>query len=197
MNKHPLTQQIVNAFADKWEMNDPAHRQGHFETVYQTGLVINQQLDLGFDPKLILFAAYFHDFFAWSRNNHHELAFHWMSTTDHPVILENLSPSETMLVAWGCGQHRASFKGSFKNTFCELINSADREFPGNIDHMIGRAMSYLKKTHPHYSEDECREGATQHLKQKYSRGGYVRYPDMYLKVFGDRVDQHRLAIEAL
>ncbi|QTH80365.1 putative hydrolase [Pseudomonas phage pPa_SNUABM_DT01] len=192
-----LRNQIVTAFEEKWSINDKAHQQNHFEAVFQCGLKINERLNCGFDPKLILFAAYFHDLFAWSRVNHHELSFHWMMTTDHKVITDNLDPMENQLVAWACHQHRASFKGNFKYIFCELINSADREFPGNVAMMLERAVLYRQKNFPMMSVEQGFEDAVKHLKEKFGHGGYARYPDMYLKCFAEELEAQRDHIMAL
>lgn len=189
MNIEQLRSQIVAQFKGHWALNDTAHRQEHFEAVYQCGREINQLLDLGYEDKHILFAAYFHDLFSWSRVNHHELAFHWMMSTDHPLIVENLDASENNLVAWACYQHRASFTGQFKFGFCELINSADRGFPAGIEHQLERAKQCRRQWHPGVSEDEVTAGAIAHIKEKFGTGGYARYPDMYIRAFGDTLLQ--------
>jgi hypothetical protein len=197
MNINELRVEIVKEFSPVWELNDRAHRVEHFEEVFNCGVAINEKLNLGFDPKLILFAAYFHDMFAWSRNNHHELSFHWMMSTDNKLILDNLNPRETMIVAWGCQQHRASFKGNFKSVFCELINSADRGFPGDVGAMLNRAVQFREKKFPEMTPGERVAGAVNHLKEKYGTGGYARYTEMYLEVFGDQLYQQRADIDTL
>lgn len=189
--------QIIQAFEDKWELNDKAHQINHFEAVYECGVAINDRMKLDYDPKLILFAAYFHDLFAWSRVNHHEMSYHWMMSTDHPVIIDNLNPSETMAVAKACLQHRASFKGNFKNGFCELINAADRMFPGDVQAMLERAIMYRVKNHPEQSHDQRYEESVKHLKEKFGGAGYARYPEMYLECFGEELQKQRDAIALL
>ncbi|MNC20862.1 hypothetical protein D3C75_688290 [compost metagenome] len=189
--------QIVNAFQDKWQINDAAHRANHFEAVFQCALKISERLGINYDHKPMLFTAYFHDLFAWSRFNHHELSFHWMMTTDHPVICDNLKPAEMMLVAWACNQHRASFKGKFKYEFCELMNSADREEPGDVGRMLERAIMYRVGNHPEQSEDERYAESVKHLKEKFGSSGYARYPDMYLKCFKEELQKQRDEIAML
>jgi hypothetical protein len=190
-------QEIIKGFSHVWELNDKAHRENHFEAVFQCGTAISNRMDFGYDPKLILFAAYFHDMFAWSRVNHHELSYHWMMSTDHPVIIDNLNPSETVEVARGCLQHRASFKGNFKNQFCELINAADRMMPGNVSDMLERAILYRVAHHPEQSEDQRYEESVKHLKEKFGMSGYARYPEMYLTCFGEELQKQRDEIALL
>ncbi|MNI77964.1 hypothetical protein D3C73_1343000 [compost metagenome] len=154
-------------------------------------------MDLGYDPKLILFAAYFHDMFAYSRVNHHQLSHLWMMTTDDPLIVDHLNPEERVFVAQACEQHRASFTGKFHNQFCELFNSADREMPGDVQAMLDRAVKFREKRHPEMSEDERMAGAIEHLKEKFGHGGYARYPNLYLLCFNNELEHQRDQIMAL
>lgn len=193
-----IRQEIVEAFSKHWELNDKAHRQEHFEEVFQTGLVINKTLGHDFDPKHILFAAYFHDLFAWSRVNHHDLSFEFMRTTDHPLILKYLpSHTERVAIACACHEHRASYKGRFFSVFTELVNSADRGRPGPVKPMLERAIQYREFHHPEQSKDRREFEAIKHLRDKYGYEGYARYPDMYEKVFGVELAMMRDKIEQL
>lgn len=192
-----LRKQIIESFSELWELNDKAHRKEHFEEVFQTAMVIDQRLGLGYDPKWMLFAAYFHDMFAWSRNNHHTLSYEWLVTTDHPLIVNNLQGEELRNVYLGCQQHRASFKGEFSNRFAELINSADRGLPGRVTQMRYRAVMYREKHNPEMTLAERRESALKHLKEKFGTGGYARYPDLYIKAFGAELEEQRKEIDAL
>jgi uncharacterized protein len=197
MNIDTLRQQIIEQFQDKWALNDKAHQAGHFEEVFQTGMVINDKLGLGYDPKLILFAAYFHDLFAWSRYNHHLMSCQWISSTDHPLLVDNLNPVETRMVSWACYQHRASYDGVFENTFCELINAADRGLPGNVPAMLERAIQFRQAKAPNESAEQVLEASIKHLKEKFGQGGYARYPELYTKCFGSELELQRQHIAAL
>lgn len=197
MSIEVLKTEIVTAFRDKWEINDAAHRQPHFEAVFQTGLVLNERLGLGFDPKLILYTAYFHDLFAWSRVNHHELSYQWMLTTDHPVIQQHLTSEEIEVVAWACRQHRASFKGEFETKFCELMNAADRELPQSVDQLLERARLYRLHNHPTMSEEEILQDSIAHIKGKFGHNGYARYPQLYLDCFASELSELRRQIAQL
>lgn len=192
-----LKDQIIEAFQDKWELNDKAHREEHFEEVFQCGLHINNVLGMGYDEKAILYAAYFHDMFAWSRVNHHDLSYHWMLGTDHPLVVLNFNTKQIKAIAWACRQHRASFEGKFEFKFCELINSADRGFPGDVPAMLQRAIQYRVKNHPDMSEDQRVVESIKHLKEKFGPRGYARYPQMYRDVFGEQLEAQRQQIMEL
>lgn len=191
-----IRSEIVDCFSQAWELNDLAHRQDHFEEVFKTGIHLNEDQHYYFDPVHILFAAYFHDMFAWSRVNHHELSFLWMRTTDHPVT-RHLTASAIKMVAHACLEHRASFKGTFTSEFAELINSADRGFPDDVPAMVERSRKYWLTHNPLMSDDERMAGVIAHIKEKFGHNGYARYPDIYLKTFGDRLDAMRDEVERL
>lgn len=191
-----LIDEIRNNFECHWELNDPAHREKHFELVRTTATTINETLDLGYSPKLITFAAYFHDLFAWSRKNHHELSGSFIQNTDHPLISKYLNTLERKVVSIACTEHRASFKGNFSSEFAELINSADRELP-ELTTILHRSMDYYKHLNPDAKHSEVFEASVKHIKEKYSRDGYARYPDMYIKVFGDDLDRFHNDLDSI
>lgn len=186
--------QIIKDFSKFWEVNDPAHRLKHFSNVEQCGLIIASRLDLRFDYRLITYVAFFHDMFAYSRDNHHELSARWIETTAYPMIA-SLPRIDKAMVASACLQHRASFKGEFDGKFSELMNSADRELPGDVQAMVERAVQYRMARG--FSREDAVKPAVEHIKEKFGNDGYARYPDMYLKVFGEELEKQREDIRNL
>lgn len=193
-----LRTDIIAAFSNHWALNDVAHRVEHFEAVFQAGCIINNHFEGIVDEESILIAAYFHDLFAWSRINHHQLSHNFIDGTDHPVLAEELrSKWKRENIALACLEHRASYKGAFSTPFCELINSADRGVPGDIAAMVERSRKYWLAYQPHLSDDERMAGVIAHIKEKFSSNGYARYPDMYKRVFGEQLELQRQAIDKL
>lgn len=191
-----LRSSIIAQFKEVWELNDLAHRENHFEEVFQCGMVINDTLGKRYDPKLIMLAAYFHDMFAWSRHNHHEMSHRWVNTTDNQLFV-NLNSHDRWMVASGCLQHRASYKGLFNHEFSELINAADRGFPGEVDLMLQRAIQYRTKWYPEMEFGDRITESIKHIKEKFGKEGYARYPELYERAFKGKLDLQREAIEAL
>lgn len=194
-----LRSAICTSFKDAYALNDLAHREDHFEEVFQCGKHINKTLGFNFRERDILFAAYFHDMFAWSRNNHHILSKVWFQTTDHPLVVDSYKDKDHFRtqVAFACGEHRASFKGNFTYAFSELINSADRGFPGDIPAMVERSRLYWLTHKPELSDDERMTGVIAHLKEKFGRNGYARTPKMWKAVFKDQLEARIEGIESL
>lgn len=182
---------IIADFTKAWSLNDKAHQVEHFSNVEKTGYHINAVLDLGHDPKLITLVAYFHDMFSWSRYNHHILSDEWVMSTDYPIIC-SLTDSERELVGAGCREHRASRTEPFSSEFAELMSAADREWPGDIEYLVGRAVQCREARGD--SPAEAMKGAIEHIREKYGMGGYAKYPDLYIRAFGDLLDKQRMDI---
>ena len=204
VNIDVVRQEIIDAFAPHWALNDRGHQREHFEDVFQCAKHINDTLGLSHSEVDMLFAAYFHDFFAWSRVNHHEMAYLFMMSADHPVIVKYLGELEGTRVsfarhrvAWACREHRASYKGRFTGEFSELINSADRCFPGDVQRLLQRTYNHRLTTHPDLTEDERKKLCVDHMKHKAGSKGYARYPDLYLRVFGEQLKQQQEEIDNL
>lgn len=189
-----MREQIILDFTPAWGLNDPAHQVKHFSNVEKCGNEINQRLGLGYDARLILLVAFFHDMFAWSRINHHDLSGVWVKGTDYPLITQ-LTFEERQMVEFGCREHRASFKGIFASEFSELMNSADRELPGDVEAMVTRAVQY--RVARGMSEHEAYAPAVEHIKEKFGSDGYARYPDFYLDAFGAELTKQREDIKNL
>ena len=189
-----LETRIIEEFSSKWELNDPAHRLSHFKSVQSCGVYINATLKLNYDVNLITMVAYFHDLFAWSRDNHHEMSAFWIMTTDHPLV-NWMDSTQRKLVSNACKEHRASYKGVYSHEFSELMASADRGEPGNIEDMLIRAVQF--RTSKGMGYKEAHEGALLHLKEKYGSNGYARYPRMYQETFKDILDRQRIFIDEM
>lgn len=188
-----LRTQVREKYLHAWNLNDHGHREEHFRDVEVTAHLIANRLGLQYRAKDILLAAYFHDLFSWSRDNHHELSSAFVQTTNCGL----LSGCNYTLVADGCLYHRGSGNLPFPNEFAELICSADRGVPGNVGAMIARAMQTRFFKDPYMPELEAMEKSLSHIKEKYGSGGYVRYPAMYRKVFGGMITEQQKIIDSV
>lgn len=189
-----LSKVIAKDFSQYWEINDAAHRLEHFTNVEKCAFTINMRLGLWFNPRIITLVAMFHDMFAWSRHNHHELSARWVETTDYHLIAA-LDPKTRQMVADGCREHRASRTEGFTSEFTELMNAADRELPGRVPEMLERAIQF--RMHRGDSRDEAIPEAIKHIKDKFGRGGYARYPSMYRNCFQKDLEHQYDEIDAL
>lgn len=194
LDHNELREKIKVAFRPMWELNDPAHREEHFRAVEVAGNLINEKLDLKQDPLLIMYMAWFHDLFSWDRETHHIHSTQWFLNTQHELI-KSLDSAQRRLVAGACFEHRASWNGKHSTVFSEMMASADRGVPGDVNAMLKRAIDY--RLHCGFTEEEALKGATEHLKEKFGTGGYAIYPDIYLRAFGDELKKQQEEIDAL
>ena len=168
---------------ENYKLNDAGHQIDHAESVCDLGLAINTKLQLGLSERNIITAAYMHDIFAnmndkQQRSKHQELSYlavldtKWIDNT----FIDN--DDDIINVALACREHRASFRGEYSSLLSELIASADRGFPN--------FRAYLKRGLLHHGVDNL-DDAIDHLKKKYGRDGYAKYPELYAKYFKDEL----------
>lgn len=192
--RNDLTVKYSKAYA----LNDSAHRESHFDEVFMNCIkiheVMNIELDLS-DLLQYMAAAYFHDMFAWSRDNHHLLSQAFVKTSTCELI-SFFNDVQRARIALMCGEHRATFTGDFGNVWSERFNAADLGAPESVGSHVARAIKY------HMDRNECSyeqaaEVAKQHIKDKYGRDGYGRMSDVYKEVWGSSLEKFYQEIEAL
>lgn len=177
--------------------NDPAHQWEHFKAVYDAGVVLNYRTGCRFQLAAIFLVAHLHDLFAWSRVNHEKLSYAYVTGNDNSLvdtlieIAHALQGSGTLdgmrqTIALACLEHRSSYRGGFSSEFSELMNAADYELPSGLETMLKRAYVYA------WNKDNVHEEAVrlsvQHMADKFGRGGYARYPQIYIDQFGDDLE---------
>lgn len=191
-----LIARIKKDFKKHWELNDPAHREKHFNDVYATAVVINKMCKLGYTEKHIIVAAYFHDLFAWERDVHHILGAEYILITTYPIIAEH-SKEERKMISAAVREHRASYEGQYSTRFSELIAAADRGMPGNVIEMYERSFAYTQAKHPELSREEIIAISIKHISEKFGHKGYAKYPPLYEEAFGDELFQQREEIKEI
>lgn len=177
-----LINQIVSQFHFQYELNDKGHQIPHFEDVADCGFKIRNTLGLNCSDESIILVAYFHDLFSVYRANHHQMAKLFVQTTAFEPIA-NLNQHDRHDIACACGEHRASYKGHFSSVLSELMSSADRG-KSDINTFIDRTLYSKIFTD---TEEVAISKTYDHIKEKFAKGGYARYPNMYLRVFGDEI----------
>lgn len=140
-------------------------------------LEINQECD----EKLVILASYLHDLFnATNRSVHNELAYEYVLKAEDR-FLEQLNNKELKEVAHAVLQHRASFKGEFYSSLSEIISSADRGLP-DLEKVVKRSMKFNKGN---------AQSVYEHIKDKYGKNGYAKYPEVYHKLFKKELAQFK------
>lgn len=162
---------------------DEAHRIDHADKVVETGLVINEELSLNLDIKLIILAGYIHDMYTQvDRVNHHNLAY--IHTIKEVEKLWDISLMETLLIADAVKEHRASGSGNFSNILSEILSTADKGKPSLVEYVI---RSYKYNKNKYYDDTAIYANILNHLQEKFGINGYAKYPQLYNKVFKDEL----------
>lgn len=201
--------QLVELLDERVQLNDPAHRWEHFDGVLECALILNKEVEVPYHPLAIMLVAYCHDMFAWDRPVHHDRSADWLIATDDSLIKEIMTVVANECEHWddvdvargqialACRQHRASFKGEFGSEFAEMMNSADYEVPATLAPIFARAYEYARAKNPSGTDEEWYATTAQHMREKFSRSGYAKYPPMYMGVFRDEIESIWDEIDAL
>lgn len=175
-----VNQGLVKICRGMISSNGPSHDWSHVVEVAEAGVEIAKRLKL--DPVPFLLAALCHDLFCDSnRAEHHNLAGAW--------VRENLGTFESKslveVVARMCEQHRASYKGEYSGIMEEAFAAADRGLVGiNRDvRMYERAVKYALERGEVSIVRACGIAA-KHIGEKFGKGGYAKWPELYVRLFG-------------
>lgn len=181
---------VVEKYNSHWELLDKAHRLDHFDSVFNTAiLILGRSPQLQVDAREVFLVAYFHDLFTWSRSNHHYLAETFIRTTNCQIVKEMAAtPDAIDRVALACREHRASWTGGFSGDLSRLMSAADRGVPSTAKSLLDRALVYAATHNPEKSKSEIMELSIVHIKEKYGRGGYAKIPLMHLQMFAEEYE---------
>ena len=177
---------------ERFYCSSVGHGIKHITDVMYRALRYNEILKLNLDKKEIILASLLHDMYSGSsRKTHHILGHDYVMHSLHEVF----DGIDKERVAKAILEHRASYTGEYSSLLSELISSADRGEP-NLNDIVNRCYISTKEFHPEYNVDEINNGVKKHLSEKFTRNGYAKYPDIYIKinkkkldVFYDEVDE--------
>lgn len=171
-----------------YSKNDDAHQEPHFEEVFTTAKVLRNYLNLPYRDELLLATAYVHDIFTGEdRENHHTLSSDFVRERKLELLELVLTSEELWLLEYACLEHRASYEGGFTSRYSQLFNAADRGRPLGWKDLFDRSVAYrsTRDTNQVIPLYKIHRDVIDHLADKFSTKGYARYPDMYMRVFGD------------
>lgn len=177
-----IPQSIVDYVSPFYEQNDVAHRIDHAVEVTNLGVKLNAYLGMPYRRYVVIAACMSHDIgnAIGNRELHHESAYnHFIDYAENKQLIDFpylVNRSEMIEIAYACLEHRASFKGEFSYPLSEIVSAADRGYP-SFENLYRRLK---KKDNFGYNTDK---EICEHLKDKYTRHGYMRMPDVYKDYF--------------
>lgn len=155
-----------------------AHGWKHIDSVMYKAFYLKNKYNIEVATDELVSAVLFHDIFnSIDRDNHHTLASEWVDASIHPML--NKSKDSRKRIAMAIKEHRASYNEEYYSPLSELLATADREKPILKD-ILFRMYKHIEDTTPNVSHKEKINIMKKHLREKYSRTGYIQYTNMYM-----------------
>lgn len=184
---YKLYKEIREKVLSYYNQNTPGHRWHHAVDVMNIALKMNERLNLNIKKKDIVASALLHDVMeSKGRKEHHKEAIAWLAIGDgekwfYDLCIEHkLSFSGVLLAVY---EHRASYNGFHSIPLSELISSADRGAP-DLERTINRIKAHQGGI-----------GWEEHLIKKFSVNGYVKFPEIYKRYWGQKFIDFQNEIE--
>lgn len=165
IDREYIERNIISMYADF----DGAHQMDHAYAVIDNSVKMAEEL--GVNPILAYLVAAYHDIgLSISRERHHiESAIMFRKDAHIAVILNN---AEIDILADAIEDHRASSASLPRSIYGIIISDSDRLLdPATV---MKRTIKFGLKNSPGDMEHQ-RERCMEHLMNKYSRGGYLKY----------------------
>lgn len=167
-----------------YDRHDLAHKWDHAIAVTNLALDMNEKLQLGIYKASIFIAGLCHDIGLGdngkNRDLHHLIGVKVLQQL--PGIMDlidywNIDPG---LIFSAIEEHRGSYTEEYSSNLSELISSADRLQPEERQLMVRCKQTY-KEFEPGF----------QKIQEKYVKGGYARWPKIYIDYFGERLNTYQ------
>ena len=163
---------------------DAAHQRNHAMTVIEESLHLATGYDVDFDMVYVI-AAY-HDLGLCEGREIHHLASGRIVRNDHR-LLRWFTSEQIEVMAQAVEDHRASAQHAPRSIYGRIVAEADRNI--DIDVIITRTLQYGLTHYPEMDTEGHIRRALQHLKEKYSRTGYLR---LWIPGSRNECELHRL-----
>jgi len=173
------TENVLSYYRNEIELNDKAHGLKHVMYVYIKMTDMNKVLGLNIDEKMILLAAYLHDLKCHvDRKKHCLLSANyvtdcWYGKDGKDPFIQQLTEEEVLVLADAIIKHRASGNEIPEEGLAGLLYAADKDVP-LIKEIVLRSYEY---------DNNC-EHVLNHLKEKFSKEGYLKYNLYYSLYYG-------------
>lgn len=155
-----------------------SHGWDHIDGVINKAIYFKNKYNIKVEYDEVILSALLHDIYNnENREEHHELAAKWVEASIHPILTNDKEKQKR--IAYAIREHRASYIGDYYSPLSELLATADREKP-NLEDIIGRMYKYQLDKKMNLTHKEIIAEIIKHLKEKYSRSGYIQYTNMFM-----------------
>lgn len=160
-----ITSQILLMYAQF----DPAHRTDHVQKVIVESLAMASRFEVL--PNMVYTIAAYHDVgLVEGREKHHEVSGTMLRSDTQ--LSKWFSPEQIETMAQAVEDHRASAQRPPRSIYGCIVAEADRDIC--LETIVHRTVQYGLTHYPELGREEQIKRALLHLKEKYSRSGYLR-----------------------
>lgn len=160
-----ITSQILPMYAQF----DPAHRTDHVQKVIVESLAMASRFEVL--PNMVYTIAAYHDVgLVEGREKHHEVSGTMLRSDTQ--LSKWFSPEQIETMAQAVEDHRASAQRPPRSIYGCIVAEADRDIC--LETIVHRTVQYGLTHYPELGREEQIKRALLHLKEKYSRSGYLR-----------------------
>ena len=169
-----LVEYIERKILPRYDHFDQAHQRDHVTMVIQQSMDIASRLDVDIDMVYAI-AAYHDTGLCEGRERHHEVSAQIIKTDQN--LRQWFTEEQILVMADAAEDHRASAKQAPRTIYGRIVAEADRFI--DPETIVRRTIQYGMNHYPELGREEQYQRMLTHLKEKYSRNGYLKlwFPD--------------------
>ena len=169
-----LVEYIEREILPRYDHFDQAHQRDHVTMVIQQSMDIASRLDVDIDMVYVI-AAYHDTGLCEGRERHHEVSAQIIKTDQN--LRQWFTEEQILVMADAAEDHRASAKQAPRTIYGRIVAEADRFI--DPETIVRRTIQYGMNHYPELGREEQYQRMLTHLKEKYSRNGYLKlwFPD--------------------
>ena len=169
-----LVEYIEREILPRYDHFDQAHQRDHVTMVIQQSMDIASRLDVDIDMVYAI-AAYHDTGLCEGRERHHEVSAQIIKTDQN--LRQWFTEEQIHVMADAAEDHRASAKQAPRTIYGRIVAEADRFI--DPETIVRRTIQYGMNHYPELGREEQYQRMLTHLKEKYSRNGYLKlwFPD--------------------
>lgn len=165
---------IEQEIIPRYDHFDQAHQRDHVMMVIQQSMDIASRLDVDIDMVYAI-AAYHDTGLCEGRERHQEVSAQIIKTDQN--LRQWFTEEQILVMADAAEDHRASAKQAPRTIYGRIVAEADRFI--DPETIVRRTIQYGMNHYPELGREEQYQRMLTHLKEKYSRNGYLKlwFPD--------------------
>ncbi len=164
-----LVEYIESEIVPRYDSFDMGHQRDHARAVMEQAMELCRHYDV--DPRVVYVAAAYHDTgLCEDRKTHHLVS--GRIVREDRNLRKWFCEQEIEVIAQAAEDHRASLDHEPRTICGKIIAEADRQII--IDVVIRRAIQFGLKNCPDLTREQHVSRAAEHLREKYSEGGYLK-----------------------